>query len=178
MPAGALLLVELQGAMLAMETLPTFETKDWIEVWKAYLTTAENTIERRLKVNQHFYSVTAAVVTAYAYLAVGLKDGIDPSRTYWSQALCGLALMITAIAWRTQLAGLKRVAMGKFATMNELERFLIARPLGMEASVIASRPRRISGTSFEMLIPILVFLVSLAAIILPTYLGLSALKVC
>lgn len=149
------------------------------DIYKLYVGTVESNIDRRLKLNQYYYSIVAAIVVAYAYLAEGrLKPPSDLKHLVGDVAtisagtaspmlwLLPLLLLFISIAWLVQLRAMGRISTMKFSTIYAMEERLPACPFTEEAKRREEMNIWISGSRVEMFVPLALALIALVALAL------------
>jgi hypothetical protein len=144
-----------------------------IEVYKLYVATAENNIERRLKMNQYYYSVVVAIFIAYAYLAEGkLNASLSASLASLPTVaiIWGLPafLLIVSAAWLLQLHSARRLTQAKYSVIAALERDMLLKPFDLEWQAIRKQRGVPRGSTMEMIVPALFVALSLLGLVAPT----------
>lgn len=149
------------------------------EIYKLYVGTVESNIERRLKLNQYYYSIVAAIVVAYAYLAEGRFN--PPSEvkhllgvpTPGSMATASpmlwplpLLLLVISVAWAAQLRSMGRVSSIKFEEVYTIEQQLPVQPFTAEYRRREALTALFSGSRVEMLVPVALGAIALVALVL------------
>ena len=144
------------------------------EIYKIYVGTAESNIERRLKLNQYYYSIVAAIIVAYAYLAEGrFKVPTDSKALVGEHPLAASSLwllpcllLLISIAWCVQLYSLRLISKTKFATIEALELNLSVAPFRLENEKREGTGFLPSGTTIEMCVPIALGLMAAVNIVM------------
>jgi hypothetical protein len=166
--------------------------EDKIDIYKAFIDTAERTIERRMRANQFYFSVIAALVIAYAYLAESrlkatattLSAGVpstatapDASATAAIDAAASAAfapplwvlplfLLVVSVSWLMLLRSFRTLSAAKYATINEIEADLPLQPFQRERAQYKTLGR-VRATTWEMAVPVLCALAAILGLIAP-----------
>lgn len=166
--------------------------EDKIDIYKAFIDTAERTIERRMRANQFYFYVVAALVIAYAWLAESqwrnaapaisaritsdVSDAAsNPAATATIAAAASYApplwalplfLLVVSLSWLMLLRGFRALSAAKYTTINEIEKDLPLQPFLRERAHY-KKMGRARATTWEMAVPVLCALIAIFGLAAP-----------
>lgn len=153
-------------------TAPTAQLDAKIELYKTFVDTAERTIERRMRNNQFYFSVVAALFIAYAYLAEGKLKSVahafsgtggaaEPTNAITAAATHMLALwmlplflLVVSLSWFMLIRSFRMLSTAKYATINEMEAELPLQPFVRERAHYKAQGRS-QAARWELVVPVL-----------------------
>lgn len=143
-----------------------------IEIYKTFVDTAERNIERRMRTNQFYFSLVAALFIAYSYLAeTSLKDTVITSNSVDSAFAnvpswaLPLFLLVVSMSWFSVLLSFRALSTAKYAVISDLEKQLEFEPFNKEWEYYKGS-RKIETTQIELAVPILFYLVGVFGILI------------
>jgi hypothetical protein len=146
------------------------------EIWRAYVETAENNIQRRLETNRYYHTVISALFIAYGYLAKGGLGEAAPGQPLHGATMSQMAVMlglpmlliIVCMAWFVQLRNFRMISGAKFGVIGELEAQLVSKPFTLEHQRLHRR-MLMRGSTVDQVVPALFLAIGWAALIYPIY---------
>ena len=175
----------------APQPAPPVSLEDKIDIYRAFIDTAERTIERRMRANQFYFYVASALVIAYAWLAESQWRGAASTlsaqvTTNASDAASGpaataaiqassyapplwalpLFLLVVSLSWLMLLRGFRALSAAKYTTINEIEKDLPLQPFLREREHYKKLGRS-RATTWEMAVPVLCALIAILGLAAP-----------
>jgi hypothetical protein len=170
---------------------PPASLEDKIDIYKTFIDTAERTIERRMRANQFYFYVVAALVIAYAWLAesqwrnaapsISARITSDVSNAASTPAATAaieasnyapplwalpLFLLVVSLSWLMLLRGFRALSAAKYATINEIEKDLPLQPFLREREHYKKLGRS-RATTWEMAVPVLCAAIAILGLTAP-----------
>lgn len=133
-----------------------------LEIYRIYVQTAENNIDRRMQMHRFFFSLIAAIGIAYAFVLDRTpKDDLGDLRAVGA-VLLPLASLVFSCAWFAVVLAFRRLSRTKYKIISRLEE-----SMGIEVHRVEWEEfkRLHSGgtiTQWELIVPATVAVVSLA----------------
>ncbi|NJM34087.1 MAG: hypothetical protein HC850_04495 [Rhodomicrobium sp.] len=134
--------------------------------------TAERNIERRMRTNQFYFSITAAVFVVYSYLNANKIKNIatlplSQSLDEFSIAMLALPvfLIIVSMSWFSLLLSFRSLSKAKYAVICEIESDLPIQPFTREWDFY-KKYRRTEITVLELVVPFLFYVIAAAVLAL------------
>ncbi len=155
-----------------------------IEIYKTFVDTAERNVERRMRINQFYFSIVAALFIAYAYMAEGKLRGAAEAIGDWSGRsshgtgaieramvtmplwILPLFLLIISMSWFSALLSYRALSTAKYRVIGDIEKELPAQPFRQEWGYYKNI-RKIETTHLELAVPLLFYLAAVAGLIIP-----------
>lgn len=136
-----------------------------IEIYKTFVDTAERNIERRMHINQFYYSLVAAIFVAFSYINNGsirevFTQGASKATEIVPIWLLPLFLIIVSLSWFSILLSFRALSSAKYRVILELERELPYDPFKREWDHYKTI-RKTEATQVELIIPIVFYLVGI-----------------
>lgn len=132
-------------------------------MYRSYLQTAENNIDRRLQMHRFFFSIVAGIAIAYGFMFGNSGAGLAPSdpivRMIVELTLC-FTVVVMSLAWLGMTLSFRRLSRSKYSIISQLEEN-IGLPLHTEEwQTFRQQQRGISLTLWEMIPPVVFALVA------------------
>lgn len=163
-------------------TLQSMTLNAKIELYKTFVETAERTIERRMRANQFYFSVIAALFIAYTYLAEGKPKsvihvlnstsgagGTSPVNTatpILPLIVLPLFLLVVSLSWYMLLRNFRTLSTAKYAIINEMETGLPLQPFLRERAHYKALGRS-QAIGWEMVMPVVCCLAAVFGLVVP-----------
>jgi hypothetical protein len=160
------------------------EISQKIEIYKIFVDSAERNVERRMRINQFYFSIVAALFIAYAYMAEGKLLGTAEMIREWSgrsslpigateRALATLPLwilplflMVIGMSWFSVLLSHRALSTAKYQVIGDIEKDLPVQPF-IQEWLYFKRVRKIETTQLELAIPLLFYVAAVAGVLVP-----------
>jgi hypothetical protein len=160
------------------------ETSLKIEIYKMFVDTAERSVERRMRINQFYFSIVAALFIAYAYMAEGKLRGAAEVMGSWTGSstpavraieramvtmplwILPLFLLVISMSWFSVLLSYRALSTAKYQVIAEIEKELPAQPFRQEW-LHYKKNRKVETTQLELAVPVLFYLAAMGGLLVP-----------
>jgi hypothetical protein len=134
---------------------------EYLEIYRIYVQTAENNIDRRMQMHRFFFSLIAAIGIAYAFiLDRAPKNDLGDLQTVGA-ILLPLASFIFSVGWFAVVLGFRRLSRTKYKIISRLEEGLGVEVHRPEWEEFKQAHRGGTITQWELMVPATVGIVSL-----------------
>ena len=154
-----------------------------IDIYKLFVETAERNVERRLRSNQFYFSIVAALFVAYSWLAQGRFPFATPAAgaadtETGTQSLIEMAalsvplwvlplfLLVVSLSWLLVLLSFRALSAAKYKVVHEMEKELPFQPFDREWAHY-KQIRKVETTQLELLVPLLFCVAAIAGLAVP-----------
>jgi hypothetical protein len=159
---------------------PQDNTSAKIEIYKLFVESAERNVERRMRINQFYFSVVTALFIAYSYLAerkfspfARALEEASAAKSAGNVAILSvhlwllpLVLVIVSMSWFSVLLSFRALSRAKYDVIGNIEKELPLQPFSAEWRQY-KQLRRVEITQLEVALPIIFYFAGIAGVVAP-----------
>ncbi len=140
-----------------LDQQPQVSSQENLEIFKSYLTVMENDVDRRMKMNSYYFTLSASLTVAISFLITNKKAILDnaPENLYIA-FMIGFSLIELSIniSWISYLRSHIRLQKAQIEVMKEIEKGLSFTPITLETKKYRQYVGPYTRTFSERLIPL------------------------